>query len=119
MSDYVFFPACPVADIPEGTKKRVLVEDYPVAIFNVGGTFYAACDPCPHELVSLGSGGSFEGEVVTCGAHRWSFNVRTGECYEDDDPCFRLKQLPIGRKDGMLYVGFVDEDDDEEYEDEE
>ncbi len=103
---HLFYPACNVEDVPEGGKLRVVVEGYPVCLFHVDGTFYASGDPCPHELVSLGDGGVLDGEVVTCGAHRWRFNVRTGQCYEDDDPSHRLTRLPCGRKDGVVYVGF-------------
>lgn len=106
---YFFYEACPVEEVPEGTRRRVVVEDYDVAIYNVGGTLYASGDACPHERVSLADGGTLDGEVVTCGAHRWAFNVRTGECYED--PGFCLKTHPVGRKDGTIYVGFWAEDE--------
>ena len=116
---YFFYEACPVAEVPEGGRRRVQVEGYDLAIWNVGGTLYASGDPCPHERVSLAEGGSLDGEVVTCGAHRWEFNVRTGECYED--PKFCLKHFPVGRKDGTIFVGFWADDEgaDEEGADEE
>jgi nitrite reductase/ring-hydroxylating ferredoxin subunit len=103
---HLFYPACKAEDVAEGGKLRVVVEGYPVCLYRVDGTFYASGDPCPHELVSLGDGGKMDGEVVTCGAHRWRFNVRTGECYEDSG--HTLTQLPVGRKDGVVYVGFDD-----------
>lgn len=101
---YFFYEACAERDIPEGTKRKLVIEDYEVALYNVAGTLFASGDPCPHERVSLADGGQLDGEVITCGAHRWAFNVRTGECYED--PGFCLKQHPVGRKDGLVYVGF-------------
>jgi len=106
---YWFYEACPVEEVPEGCKRRVVVEDYTVCIYNVGGTLFASGDACPHERVSLADGGDLDGELVTCGAHRWQFNVRTGECLED--PAFPLRQHPVGRKDGMIYVGFWAEED--------
>ena len=77
-----FFPACTEDELPPGSKLKVLIEGMPICVYNVGGTIYASGDWCPHEKVSLGDGGLLEGEVITCGAHRWCFNVRTGECYE-------------------------------------
>jgi nitrite reductase/ring-hydroxylating ferredoxin subunit len=109
---WYFYDACGEADVPEGSKLRCSVEGFAVAIYNVGGTLYASGDACPHERVSLGDGGAFEGETVTCGAHRWSFNVRTGECSEGRR--FDLTQFPVGRKDGRIFVGFWDDDDEAE-----
>ena len=106
---WLYYAACPIDEVPPGTKARVEVEGYPVAIYNVDGTFYASGDYCPHERVSLADGGLLDGEIVTCGAHRWAFNVRTGVCLED--PNFPLKRFPVGRKDGTVYVGFWSKDE--------
>ena len=105
---WLFYEACRADAVPPGTKKKVIVEGYPVALYNVDGTIYASGDFCPHEHVSLSDGGKLDGEIVTCGAHRWCFNVRTGECLEDE--AFPLKRFPVGRKDGVVYVGFWDDD---------
>jgi nitrite reductase/ring-hydroxylating ferredoxin subunit len=107
--DHLFYPACAEDDVPEGGKLRVIVEGYPVCLYRVNGTYYASGDPCPHELLSLADGGALDGEIVTCGAHRYRFNVRTGECYED--PGISLTRLPCGRKNGTVYVGFKDDED--------
>ena len=64
-----------------------------VALFNVDGQLYATADACPHEGVSLGTGGDLEGEVVTCGYHFWSFNVRTGESADGMDE--RIESYPV------------------------
>jgi nitrite reductase/ring-hydroxylating ferredoxin subunit len=105
---WLYYEACDETEVPTGAKLRVEVEGYPVAIYNVEGTLYASGDYCPHERVSLSSGGTLEGEEITCGAHRWAFNVRTGVCLED--PNFPLKRFPVGRKDGTVYVGFWSEE---------
>jgi len=103
--EYRFFPACPESDLPPGSKRRVRVEGYDVCLYNVGGTVYASGDACPHERVSLGDGGTMDGELVVCGSHRWAFNVRTGDCMEDPVG-HRLLRLPVGRREGVVYVGF-------------
>ena len=106
---HLFYEACSEEQIPEGGKLRVVVEGYEVCLYRVEGTIYASGDPCPHERVSLGDGGILDGEIITCGAHRWQFNVRTGECYAN--PKARLKTHPVGRKDGWVYVGFWSDED--------
>ncbi len=66
-------------DVPEGSGHCVEVEGQRVALFNVGGTYFAIDDVCTHEGGPL-SEGDLEGEEVTCPWHNAIFNVRTGEC---------------------------------------
>jgi len=66
-----------VKDIPPGFGKLVEAEGKRIAVFNVGGTFYAIDDTCPHQGGPL-SEGELEGEVVTCPWHGSTFNVTTG-----------------------------------------
>lgn len=48
-----------------------------VALFNVGGTFYALDGVCPHQGGPLGKG-ELAGCIVTCPWHGWQFDVKTG-----------------------------------------
>lgn len=64
-------------EIRPGEAKRVIVDDLPVAVFNVDGRFYAIEDTCSHEEASL-SEGEVDGEVVECPRHGAQFNIRTG-----------------------------------------
>jgi 3-phenylpropionate/trans-cinnamate dioxygenase ferredoxin subunit len=66
-----------VPDVPPGSMRRVTVDGRPVALANVGGSFYAVDDTCTHEEASL-SGGTLSGEVVVCPKHGARFNVTTG-----------------------------------------
>ncbi len=66
-----------VADIPPGSAKLVEVEGKRIAVFNVGGRYYAIDDTCPHRGGPL-SEGTLQGEVVTCPWHGSKFNVATG-----------------------------------------
>ncbi|HCP48453.1 MAG TPA: non-heme iron oxygenase ferredoxin subunit [Deltaproteobacteria bacterium] len=110
---YYFYSACTVNDLPVGGRLRDAVEGYPVCLYNVEGTYFASTDSCPHERVSLGDGGTLDGATITCGAHRWSFDVRTGECH--NNPGHKLRLFPVGRKGDEIFVGFwVNEGDGEE-----
>lgn len=57
--------------------KPVEVEGQSIAIFNLGGTFHAIQNDCPHRSGPLAEG-TVEGEEVTCPWHGSRFNVRTG-----------------------------------------
>ena len=71
------------SEIPPGACKRVDVGGKPVALYNVGGTFYASEDTCPHRGGPLGEG-ELEGCAVTCPWHAWTFDLKSGESLTDD-----------------------------------
>ena len=75
MSEFV--PVAKVADLKPGEGKTVTVGDREVALFNVGGKFYAVDNTCPHRGGPLGEG-VLEGNIVTCPWHGWQFDATTG-----------------------------------------
>ena len=72
-----FVTVAKVGEIPEGGVKLVRVDDQPVAVFNVGGEYYAIDDLCTHDGGPLAEG-RLEGDVIECPRHGARFNVRTG-----------------------------------------
>lgn len=67
-----------VDEIPPGEMRAVEVDGEPIALYNVGGEFFATCDTCSHEEASL-SEGWLDDDIVTCPSHGAEFSVRTGE----------------------------------------
>ena len=65
-------------DLQPGQAKLVAIGDQQVALFNVGGTCYAIADTCTHRGGPL-SGGTLEGDVVTCPWHGARFCVADGQ----------------------------------------
>lgn len=77
----------PEAEIAPGTWRSVDVDGTEVAVFNLGGAFYAIEDVCTHDGGVL-TGGDVEGDVIVCPRHGARFSIRTGEvlappAYED------------------------------------
>jgi nitrite reductase (NADH) small subunit len=66
-----------VGDVREGESIIVEVNKKDVAIFFVGGKYYAIDDMCPHAGASL-SGGTVEDGIVTCPWHAWRFRLTDG-----------------------------------------
>ena len=64
--------------IAEGTGIAVSVGGREIAVFNLGGEFYAIDNTCPHRGGGLGEG-AVEGENVICPLHGWEFNIKTGK----------------------------------------
>jgi 3-phenylpropionate/trans-cinnamate dioxygenase ferredoxin subunit len=82
-----------VAEIPPGERRIVEVDGISIGVFNVGGTFYALRNRCPHQGAPLCRGslkgttlpsapGEYiwarEGEILRCPWHGWEFDVTTG-----------------------------------------
>jgi nitrite reductase (NADH) small subunit len=67
-----------VEDCPPGSGVEAVVGEHIVALFNVGGEFFALDGVCPHQGGPLGEG-ELNGCVVTCSWHGWQFDVRTGQ----------------------------------------
>jgi 3-phenylpropionate/trans-cinnamate dioxygenase ferredoxin component len=70
------------ADLPgPGAGKLVQIEGRGIALFNVGGSYYAIDNSCPHRGGPL-SEGFVAGDEVTCPWHGSQFNVKTGAVTE-------------------------------------
>jgi NAD(P)H-dependent nitrite reductase small subunit len=66
-------------DIPVGEGRVIAVRNREIALFNVGGAFYALENTCCHRGGPLGDG-TLEGNTVTCPWHMWQFDIATGAC---------------------------------------
>lgn len=91
------------ADLPPGEVKVVDSDDgRPIAVFNVGGRFYAIEDRCSHEDESL-SWGMVEGEQVICPRHGARFSLATGAALTP--PAYEpVATFPVRTVDGMVQV---------------
>ncbi len=65
-------------EIAPGQGKIVEVSGKKIAIFNVGGAYYAIDDTCTHQGGPL-SEGELVGKQVTCPWHGAVYDVTTGE----------------------------------------
>jgi nitrite reductase/ring-hydroxylating ferredoxin subunit len=72
-----FTKAATIQEVPAGTAKQIKVSGRTVALFNLGGTFYAIEDTCPHRGAPL-SEGEVEGQEVTCPWHGARFDLTSG-----------------------------------------
>ena len=83
-----------VEEVPEGRGRCVRVGQLEVGLFRVDGAIHALENRCPHADSPL-SEGVLDGAVVTCPAHGWDFDVRTGFRPGAADgwpiPCFAVR----------------------------
>ena len=66
------------SEVGPGQAKSVQVKGETVALFNVGGSYYAIGDTCTHAGGPL-SEGELEGTTVTCPWHGAQFDVASGK----------------------------------------
>jgi nitrite reductase/ring-hydroxylating ferredoxin subunit len=72
-----FTKVATVAEVPPGVARQVKVGKHTIGIYNVGGTYYALEDVCPHQGAPL-SEGDVEGTEVTCPWHGARFELTSG-----------------------------------------
>ncbi|MFN8108863.1 MAG: non-heme iron oxygenase ferredoxin subunit [Thermoleophilia bacterium] len=66
-----------VADLPEGTMRRVELAGTPVCLVHAGGVIHALHDTCTHARASLSEGFLDDGRLE-CPRHGAQFDVATG-----------------------------------------
>jgi len=93
---------CHIDDVAAGSSLKVEQDGLILAIFNVGGEFYATDNACTHGPGEL-SEGDLYGDVIECNFHGGQFNVRTGEVV--GPPCLiPVKTYKVTVEDGQVFV---------------
>jgi nitrite reductase/ring-hydroxylating ferredoxin subunit len=93
---------CAVSDIAENSVKSFEIGTTTLAVYNVGGTFYATDNECTHGAASLADG-ILEDGIIECTMHFGAFDVKTGEAVQA--PChLPLRTYKVAVKDGQVYV---------------
>ena len=92
MSDFV--PVCKVSALSDPGKTVVEVGDRLVALFHVGGKYWAIDDLCTHDGGPLAEG-ELEGYTIVCPRHGARFDIRTGRVLSmpatQDTPAHEVK----------------------------
>lgn len=103
-----------LAEMPPGSRKLVTVGRREIALFNIGGEFFAVLDRCPHQGASLCKGvlvGLIESaepgqyrysrpqQIIRCPWHGWEFDLKTGQS-KVDPSSIRVRPYPVGVESG-------------------
>jgi nitrite reductase (NADH) small subunit len=91
-----------VGEVPEGQGRTYRVGDRSIAIFCVGGKYFALDDFCPHMGDSLGSG-EVCGQTIICNQHRWAFSMVDGA--SPDAPKLRAQTFAVRVEGDEIQVG--------------
>lgn len=100
MSEWVSVAA--VGELAPGTSRVADVDGARIAVFNIGGEYFAIEDVCTHDGGELASG-VLEGEQIICPRHGARFCVRTGEALSA--PAYEpTAKFPVRIDSGQIQV---------------
>lgn len=72
-----WFDVLPTSELPSGSHHVIVANGYAIAVFNLGGQYYAVEDCCTHQGLPL-SDGYLEDNIITCPYHGAKFCVKSG-----------------------------------------
>lgn len=88
--------------VPPGRGATVKLKDgTELALYNIGGTFHAIENFCPHKGYPLADSRVY-GNIVECDLHGWRFDVRSGECFTDKKCSIEKYEVKI--EDGLIKI---------------
>jgi toluene monooxygenase system ferredoxin subunit len=99
----VFERVCTTDDVWEGELMPFDVAGRKILLINLEQSFHAYDASCPHQQQSLCEG-TLDGHVLTCPAHQWQFDVRTGRGVNPTDCRLRSYALKIESDEVLVDV---------------
>jgi NAD(P)H-dependent nitrite reductase small subunit len=94
--------AAKVEEIGEDEAIGVVILGEPIALYRIGGEFYATHNICTHEHAVL-SEGYIEGQAVECPLHQARFDIRTGAVLSPP-ATLPIKTYPVKIEEGSILV---------------
>ncbi|MBI5396168.1 MAG: non-heme iron oxygenase ferredoxin subunit [Verrucomicrobia bacterium] len=88
-------------ELQPGGCKIVTANGRDLALYNIGGTFHATDNTCPHKGGPLGEG-ELDGTTITCPWHGWRYDVTTGQC--KNNPAARVAPIKVEVQGADVFV---------------
>lgn len=92
-----------VAELGNGQRIILEIDDEPIAVFNIAGDYYAISDICSHDDGPVAEG-ELDDYAIECPRHGAKFDVRSGQVLTlpaiVDIPAY-----PVRVQDGKIQVG--------------
>jgi toluene monooxygenase system ferredoxin subunit len=95
--------AATLDDLWQGEMRTVNIDGKDLLLCNIDGEVVAYEDRCPH-LANPLSKGLLDGHVLTCAAHEWAFDVRTGSGVNPAEVCLRRFQVRVERDSVLVDI---------------
>lgn len=109
--------ACKTEEVAPGAPRIVKIRNFTVGVFQIGETYHALLNVCPHRGAPIcegpvcgttapADGTEFtyhrEGEIIRCAWHGWEFDIKTGASLVD--PKVKARTFPVKVESGSVYV---------------
>lgn len=92
------------SDLKNGERMIVEIDGEPLAVFNIGGTFYAIADVCSHDDGPVAEGELQNEFEIECPRHGARFDVRNGKVLSFP-AIIDIPAYPVKVEDGQIMVG--------------
>ncbi len=92
-----------LADLWNGEMTQSVVDGRSVLLVKIEDAIHAYEDRCAHLGVAL-SQGRLEGHVLTCKAHHWQYDVRSGSGINPASACLKRVAVKVERGDILVDV---------------
>lgn len=100
MSDWV--TVAKLEQVPPGERRIIDIDDVQIAVFNLGGDFYAIEDVCTHDYAPL-TDGKLDGDEIICPRHGARFCIKTGAVTAP--PAYEpIPTFPVRIHEGLIQV---------------
>jgi nitrite reductase/ring-hydroxylating ferredoxin subunit/hemoglobin-like flavoprotein len=93
------------AEIPDGQRKIVQVDNLSIGVFHHDGGWYAVRNSCIHRGGPVATG-TLDGDILTCPWHGFQFNLRNGQCLAD--PKAELDRYAVSIVEGQVHLQVPD-----------
>lgn len=101
MNDPDFVPVADAGDLWDGEMESYDLGGIDLLLVRVAGEYHAYHNSCPHQSASLVEG-DLDGTTLTCRAHEWEFDLRTGAGINPRTA--GLTRYPVQLIDGIVHV---------------
>lgn len=94
---------CKTSELADNQVKKIDNATYgDIAVYNLGGQFYATADLCTHATASLAEG-DVEDDMIVCPVHWGQFHIPTGKA--QGFPCeIDLRTYPVEVVNDEIYA---------------
>jgi toluene monooxygenase system ferredoxin subunit len=82
------------SDLWDGEMEPYHLDGQEILLIRLDGEYHAYDGACPHQGTSL-SAGTLDDGVLTCSAHEWEFDARTGQGINPRIACLRRREVRI------------------------
>jgi len=106
LADIHWTKICEPGELPVGERREATLDNGQMVLVIRTPDLLRACPAdCPHQDTPLLDEGLVDGNVLTCTAHYWQWNLETGEALEGAE--MPLPLFPVRESEEGIFVGYA------------